>query len=343
MTTKQRNVQLDIVRIVACLLVLFMHTTPARYATSSYSLLLSIQSYFTMPCIAMLFMASGALLLNRKPEPFGMFMKRRFSRILWPLLIWTLIYMAGNVVVFGASVALIDFLSIPFQVQGHGIMWFLYTMGGLYLLTPILRVWLASASRRQIEFYLCLWLVTTAYPIVKIFTEVSEGPEGMLYYFSGFAGFYLLGYYLEHYRVRFAVWKLAVIGCVCVASPVACKLFAVNVDFYSLFWYLSIFSVGMGVIYWQLIGYITVNNASVKRFLGVMSGLTFGVYLSHMLMMRYIFEPSPLSDIVFGTVGGYIPFVIVEFLLVASTSFLLVWLLSYLPGADHFIGYTSRK
>lgn len=150
MTTKQRNVQLDIVRIVACLLVLFMHTTPARYATSSYSLLLSIQSYFTMPCIAMLFMASGALLLNRKPEPFGMFMKRRFSRILWPLLIWTLIYMAGNVVVFGASVALIDFLSIPFQVQGHGIMWFLYTMGGLYLLTPILRVWLASASRRQI-------------------------------------------------------------------------------------------------------------------------------------------------------------------------------------------------
>lgn len=58
---KERDLSLDIIRIIACVMVVIMHSPmPSSRANG---LFLSSLSYFTAPCIGLFFMVSGALLL----------------------------------------------------------------------------------------------------------------------------------------------------------------------------------------------------------------------------------------------------------------------------------------
>lgn len=58
---KQRDYALDLLRIVACVMVVMMHS-PMPSADAN-GMLLSSLSYFTAPCIGLFFMVSGALIL----------------------------------------------------------------------------------------------------------------------------------------------------------------------------------------------------------------------------------------------------------------------------------------
>ena len=58
---RQRDLSLDLLRIMACVMVVIMHSPiPSENANG---LLLSSLSYFTAPCIGLFFMVSGALIL----------------------------------------------------------------------------------------------------------------------------------------------------------------------------------------------------------------------------------------------------------------------------------------
>ena len=74
---KQREISLDLMRIIACVMVVLMHSTiPTENANG---LLLSSLSYFTAPCIGLFFMVSGALLL---PPPKKNIRKPGYTAIL---------------------------------------------------------------------------------------------------------------------------------------------------------------------------------------------------------------------------------------------------------------------
>ena len=117
----------------------------------------------------------------------------------------------------------------------------MYTLIGLYLLAPVLSRWLESASRRELEFYLCLWVLTLCYPLLSLLVEVNSSDTGMLFYFQGYAGYFLIGYYLKKYSDALSLRVMALPTLIAVVAPIACKLGHVQVDFYSVFWYLSIF------------------------------------------------------------------------------------------------------
>ena len=58
---KQRDLSLDLLRIVACVMVVMMHSPIP--SDNSDGIILSSLSYFTAPCIGVFFMVSGALIL----------------------------------------------------------------------------------------------------------------------------------------------------------------------------------------------------------------------------------------------------------------------------------------
>ncbi|WP_297224564.1 acyltransferase family protein [uncultured Prevotella sp.] len=58
---KQRDLSLDLLRIVACVMVVMMHSPIP--SDNSDGIILSSLSYFTAPCIGLFFMVSGALIL----------------------------------------------------------------------------------------------------------------------------------------------------------------------------------------------------------------------------------------------------------------------------------------
>lgn len=293
---KNRDFSLDLIRIFACLLVVLMHAPmPSANANGPF---LSALSFFTAPCIGLFFMVSGALLLPVK-QNFFTFMKRRLSRIVIPTMVWTIVYLSLNIYCDESEINILQSIfSVPFSAQGHGVLWFMYTLTGLYVLAPILSEWVKKASNRELEFVLLLWCVTLCYPFLKLLLVVNTGTTGILYYFTGYAGYFLLGYYLKYRADRFPVIYPAIISMLGIWLIIYLKINQIEFDFYQLFWYESIFISSMCCVIWWMLKKLTdklsgdarnfpLSGGGIVPYINELSNLSFGIYLMHILIMRY--------------------------------------------------------
>lgn len=327
MSTMVRNHRLDLLRVIALMMIILMHS-PMPDCAPRY--VLSTISYFTASGIGLFFMLSGALLLENSLTTQE-FLKKRFSKILFPTLVWTLFYLFIRYQGEGISInsVLISVLSIPFSSQGHGVLWFMYTLAGLYLLAPVLSLWLRQASKREIEFYLLLWAITLLYPYLSKFLIVNESNTGVLYYFTGYLGYFLLGYYLKnHYRYTIKHVLLAI--AVAIIVPVTLYCSAIEVDFYTMLWYLSL-PVALMAFCW----FVVINKCPNKKIaiINEVSKLSFGIYLIHIFIMRNVLWRASLIIELPGVIQ--IPVVMISTLVL---SFLVVKLISRLPFSKYIIG-----
>ena len=335
----KRVLYLDMIRILACVMIIAMHAPIPNTGLSSY--VLSIDSLLTAPGIGLFIMVSGALLLPVN-MPTEQFLKKRFTKIVFPTVFWTAFYFLVALYTdrVNLSDGLLSFLSIPFSAQFNGVLWFMYMLAGLYLLAPILSAWLRQASRSEVRFYLFLWCITLCYPVIRNCIGVNESHTGILYYFGGYAGYFLLGYYLKTYVDRMSIGKCFLLMALPISIAVVIKMKQLSIDFYDLFWYLSIFVVMMAVAWFMLIKRrdIPYNAESVlHRNLVLVSNCCFGIYLVHIFMMRsIIWQWEWLQDL------GVIQILTVT-LLTFVGSFAMTWLISYLPGAEYIIGFKQKK
>jgi surface polysaccharide O-acyltransferase-like enzyme len=294
-------------------------------------------SYYNAPCIGLFFMVSGALLLPIKGDVID-FLKRRFAKIAGPTIFWSIFYIACRYFFDGTSEGIAkSILSIPFSPQGHGVMWFMYTLAGLYLIAPIISAWLERASKKEIEIYLSIWILTTCYPLLKLFLTTQTGETSILYYLSGFAGYFLLGYYLKKYpkAISYTILLPAIIISIC--APIVCKILHFEVNMYDMFWYLSIFVVVMAI------GWFCLINNKVQAYNGrnipLVSNLSFGIYLTHIFVMRYILWKLDIIQ----NINSYIIQTIIVIIATFIGSLILCYAIARLPFAQYIIGYKIKS
>ena len=136
--SKQRIFYLDVLRAIACLMVILMHSPMPGVATGH--IVNSAISFVTAAGLVLFFMISGSLLL---PVTIGSrdFMRRRMGKVLWPTLFWALFYVSVNLLTGSTTLAELPkvLLSIPFATQGHGILWLMYTLIGFYIVSSLFR------------------------------------------------------------------------------------------------------------------------------------------------------------------------------------------------------------
>ena len=158
-----REYWIDAVRSFACLCVITTHA-PMPNGSDGQSFI-PIFNYFSVAGASILFfMISGALVLYKEKDVFP-FLKKRISRIALPMFIWSVVclsidYLTGEMggVDFFRRVCL-----IPFYPQ-VGTYWFIYVIFGIYLVTPILAMWLNRSNETHILFYIGLWAITLFLP-----------------------------------------------------------------------------------------------------------------------------------------------------------------------------------
>ena len=327
---------MDFIRIFACVLIITMHAPMSGIETSGN--ILSAISLMTVPGIGLFFMVSGALLLPIK-EPTENFLKRRLTKVVFPTLFWTFFYLFLKKMTTDMTVddLLKQVCSIPFTHRGHSILWFMYTLIGLYLLSPIISPWLQKASKKEIEWVLLLWGVTLCYPLLEMFIKVNESKTGMLFYFSGYIGYFLLGYYLHTFRPKIKLWHLALLFLIPICIAATFKITGTQVDFYSVFWYQSIFTVMM-CIGWFCFFQRLEERVPHPLWITLLSNCCFGIYLVHIFIMRNI-----LWKCDFISANGGIIQIILTILLTTLISFAIVWGISKLPYSQYIIGYKSNN
>ena len=334
-----RVFEYDLVRVVACLMIVAMHA-PMPSAEEHSPFLVGL-SYLCAPGIPLFFMLSGALVLPVR-QPLAPFLRRRLGRILWPLLVWTFLYLLVLQPVRGGAPLWQRLLSLPFSVQRHSTLWFLYTLAGLYLLAPLVSAGLERLTEHGLRLYLLLWGGTLLFPLLGQVLTVGSGETSGWYYLSGYAGYFILGYYLRRFGLPFPVWTAGVLAVLAACAPFLCFLAGWHVDFYRQFWYLSVFVAAMGIGWWALVteGCRRLSPpAAVVRAVTGFSDLTFGIYLVHIYVLRSFLWRQ-------GWIAGIAPDVLRTLVLVllgSLLSALLCWALSRIPGAEYVIGYRRKK
>lgn len=156
--------------------------------------------------VPLFLMLTGFLLLQpvKLEESIGAFFRKRWARIGLPFIFWGAVYFAwdffvvhninGSPITWGSIVQ--GILSGPYYQ-----FWYLYLLVGLYLLTPVLRVFMAYANRSLIKYILVLWLIgTTVPPVLGLVTSIQLDSNVLL--FTGYAGYFILGAFLATVRIR---------------------------------------------------------------------------------------------------------------------------------------------
>lgn len=148
---------------------------------------------------------SGALLLNpSREESTGEFLKKRLRRVLIPFAFWGTIYLLylyrGNFY-YGDLPTWEDVLHKIFFEDVYFHLWFIPMITGLYLLTPVFRIYIKYAQRSDIEYFLVLsfTITTLQHYLPGVFVVKYIG-------WMGYIGFYVLGYYLSTYPIEWK-WK----------------------------------------------------------------------------------------------------------------------------------------
>ena len=332
----KRSLSYDLIRILACILIIAMHSPLS--SENANGLFLSSLSYISASGIGLFFMISGALLLPMNMD-IKSFLKKRFTKIVFPALFWSLFYICANAILLNKPIDIKALLSLPFSTQGTSVFWFIYTLLGLYLLAPILSRWLQAASRQEMEFYLVLWGISLCYPLLKYVVDINTSNTGILYYFSGYVGYFVLGYYLKTYPDRIS-WKILIPAlAVSIVIPVVCKLQNIEVDFYDLFWYLSIFVVIQCLCWWKSICGIEQNaiGERVGRVITELSKMTFGIYLIHIFIMRYVLWHC---DFILSIENYYLQTAVI-IVLTFVLSVLCTYLIGLLPKSKYIVGYKT--
>jgi surface polysaccharide O-acyltransferase-like enzyme len=186
-------------------LVILLHASiepiPATVTPDSTNVLtqwwsVNIYDSLARPCVPLFVMLSGALLLqpSKVDEPLKVFFKKRVSRIALPFLFWMGAYFAWDI--------LVEHQALTGQFVWAGLVggpyihfWFFFMLIGLYLITPLVRIFVAHADQRLMKYFFALWLIgVSVVPILNLL--MTHDLNSNVFLITGYIGYFLLGLYL---------------------------------------------------------------------------------------------------------------------------------------------------
>lgn len=334
--SSKRIPYLDTLRVLACFMVILTHS--AMPTSPENGIYLAIISLIASPSPELFLTLSGAILLPVRVE-ISSFYKKRFLKLLPPLIIWSIIYTftlfyKGDI---DFNVVIGRLVRMPFSPI-VGVYWFIYVMIGLYLFAPFISPWINNATKKQLETFLIIWAISLIMPYLNIFIPNIYNDNGSYYWalvnFSGFLGYWILGHYLKSYPIKIGLnkrWLLCISGII-LYFLIIYLLKSNNFKMQPFFDNLQIGSALFVIIFFTTIQHFHKINR-LTRFISTIASYSFGIYLIHIIVIRHFvwsfFEFSNINPIIETLIIALISFVICS---------LLVKIISKLPFSKYIIG-----
>lgn len=243
-------------------------------------------------------MVSGMLMLDtKKNDSLNTFFTKRMNKILIPFLFWGVVYEMLHP----------RYMSIPFTFKSLVIdfvggtiywhFWFFYAIIGLYLLTPIVKVFVTHVDRKILIYALSLWFISASVlPLITNLLHINFDGTTKLSVLGNYLGYFVLGHFLHVYEVPKLFKRLMYfLAIVCaVISPTATYFMTKGNDgnFKSYFYdYQSIPVVIFSIAIFLFIKSINwenslKNKARWKEFIKQASQASFGIFLVHFIIMN---------------------------------------------------------
>lgn len=206
---KQDIPYIHILRIMACVMVVCLHSLPQMpELPRAHSLFRLAVILVTRPCVPLFLMITGFLLLRNQTTDISLapFWRKRIPRVFFPLIIWGVVYAllpsAIHPVEIGDLVYAVVMTPFEYPQEIGGILWYLFTLIGIYLFLPFLSSRLFT-NRMYQRIFICLWILSSVVAYCQFLDEnILSGnpwaaPFDVLIYFSGLLGYLILGLYIS--------------------------------------------------------------------------------------------------------------------------------------------------
>lgn len=289
----------DLVRIVAVFQVILVHLSYVIFfkeeLLSSNWMAANFYDSFSRMGVPLFFMASGFLLLGRS-EPVPDFFRKRFVKVGIPTLFWSVAYLLWSVEAYrngtmnppGIALSMLKAMYLG-DVEIH--LWFLYILIGIYLVVPILRVFVSAASRQDLTYFVALWFLAT--PLLEMAQRILGQPTALVIpVVTGYVGYFMLGYLLAEVELDRRGLLLSTLG---VILAVAITFFGTNmlsvragpIDayFYSYFSPPTVLATICGFFLLKDLGQRLGKAGGLVR---AVSATSFGIYLVHIFVVELL-------------------------------------------------------
>ncbi|GEO79724.1 acyltransferase [Companilactobacillus mindensis] len=355
MNKNQRIFYLDFIRVIAILLVIFIHVsaidTTLNVGSGQWQIT-KILNYFAHISVPVFFMISGSLLLNsKKTTSLSYTWKQRIPRVAIPFILWSII----SPIVVGIYAHSLSMHNILTAVKTmlyqptSPTLWFMYPLIGIYILSPVIKTFVQSATTEMLVYVTGIWLVTCSLlPSIAVMLPKNIGqllqlsPIANFFLIGGFTGYFILGYLLTKIKVEnINNWLLLAVFLIFgiagnFTSEVFPKIFDANNGYYVTSIFIPIMSVAAFILL-QKWGSRVKSNTTIGIF-EFLSPLVFGVYLIHNLLILYV-EPWFMANVpVHGLIATFLRYIVVLVL-----SILIIWILHLIPGLNYLLTGNSRK
>ena len=354
-TKPVRNYGIDLLRVIACYMVMQIHTGEFYYIgptgnvlnTNDAGIVGWYNSFFRI-CVPLFVVISGFFLF-----PVGdtrAFFKKRLSRVVVPFVLWCMLYAFYYHFTAGADLqtTFIHILHIPVNYGTEiGHLWFVYMLIGIYLFAPVLSPWIERADRKGMELYLVLWAISLSLPFIhlvfpEVLGECAWNRTPLLYYFSGLLGYVILACYIKNFHMQARAWNiplgiaLIVVGYVITALVFEQRLASEKmVSTLELSWGFDTINVAMmaagTILIFKNVKFKNTNSPFARIVAGI-SSISYGIYLAHIMVLNFFYQ---LLNPYFGTAAIKIPLIA---LCTFITTCILVKLLSLLPKSKWLVG-----
>ena len=348
---QRRIPYLDILRVLACLLVILIHTPIRQYDTyyNTPSIAGAVYTVLVAVNCNLFFMITGALLLPVKGSG-KRFIRRRMRVVLPPLVVWTLVYLLEHAFLLHNFTPRL-LTSVLFHPV-EGLLWYVYVLLVIYVTLPLVSKCIDAIGKRGVEVVLVFWVLSSFIPYQHgVFMEASQYSHNMFGAFANYYGYVLLGYYMHRYGLpvftREHGWKW---GLLLAFGIVAMPLFEFLVQsHFGVTWQqhldtvtndISVNNIALATLLFALVQrfapkrYDRKAHPHTATWWPMLSACTFGIYLSQMIVLRQVIWPltpwlASAPWVVDSLVSAILAFIV---------CLLLVFLLRLLPIRRYLVG-----
>jgi len=290
---------IDLIRVVAVFQVVLVHLSYVIFfkedVLSANWQAANFYDSLSRMGVPLFFMASGVVLLG-KSEPVLDFFRKRFVKVGIPTLFWSIAYLLWSVEGYtnGTMSPVIIVLSMLKAIYTGNVeihLWFLYILIGIYLVVPVLRVYISAASRRDLAYFVGMWFLAT--PLLDMAQKITGFQTALVIpVVAGYVGYFVMGYFLAEVNLGRRGIILSALGCIIgiaviylgthLLSPSAAPI---DIYFYS---YFSPPTVLASICGFLLLKHLGQNMGRFSNVIRAIARTAFGIYLVHIFVVELL-------------------------------------------------------
>ena len=328
---KVRNINLDLLKVLACVGVVLLHTTMGGFKDTGSWNLLTYLYYLGTYSIPLFFMVNGYLLLGKR-EITSHYILQKVKWILITVSSWNII-----VWLFKRDFTVNPIKKIVGSLIQKGYFfqfWFFGALILIYLCLPILSKFLNS-KRRYLYILALLIVIGFIVELANIFfqrplqTHVMQTFRLWTWFFYYILGGYIAQFNVDNLKYRFKNWMKIVSMLLVLISPIILFFLAKNTyhNLFAEYFYDILFVKFTSLGIFLMVLTLSLNENGSKWIVSL-SNQTMGVFVIHTYVMK-IWEKL----IAFSFTGAYLWFAIFTL----SISFIVIGILMRIPYFNRIV------